>query len=174
MGVLALGVVARPQGVVGELRVHLYNPDSTVLESAGVVHLRADGVLEERRVLAARRVPGKPALVMRLDRCATRAAAEGLRGAELCVPREALPALAEGEHYHVDLVGLEAHTVDGASIGRVVDVVTYPTVHCLVVRTEAGRLEVPMVEPYLVAVDVPAGVVRVSALEGLPVGPEAG
>ena len=57
-------------------------------------------------VLSSRR--GPKALLMRLQGVGSREDAESLRGYTLCVPREALPELEEGEYYHADLIGLDA------------------------------------------------------------------
>src|SRR5687767_1184159 len=103
---VALGVVARPHGVRGELRVHLYNPESDLLLGRSRVMLSHRGETREREILEARR--HGEALLVTLEGVASREAADALRGAELAVPRDELPPLGEGEHYHVDLIGLEA------------------------------------------------------------------
>jgi 16S rRNA processing protein RimM len=58
-------------------------------------------------------------VVARLAGCDDRDAAARLRGAELAVPREALPAAAPGEYYWADLVGLDVVNAGGESLGKV-------------------------------------------------------
>lgn len=48
-----------------------------------------------------------------------RTAAEKLRGTELFIARDVLPAPSENEYYHVDLIGLAAQTPDDGLIGIV-------------------------------------------------------
>ena len=48
-----------------------------------------------------------------------RNAAEALKGTELLVTRDALPAPDEDEFYHADLVGLEARDSEGRVLGKV-------------------------------------------------------
>lgn len=68
--------------------------------------------------------PGAHGEIARFAGISTREAAEALRGAELAVPRSALPPPAPGEVYVADLIGLPA-LVDGRTIGRVVAVENY-------------------------------------------------
>jgi 16S rRNA processing protein RimM len=58
-------------------------------------------------------------VVARLQGIDERTAAGGFLGAEVGVPREALPTPAPGEFYWADLVGLEVATEQGKELGRV-------------------------------------------------------
>ncbi|MDH3624088.1 MAG: ribosome maturation factor RimM [Myxococcales bacterium] len=164
---IELGVIARPHGVDGEVRVHLYNPDSTLLEELTEVFVRAEpgeapslvDVITSRR--------GPKALLIRLAGVESREDAEALRGFTLCIPRGALPDLEEGEYYHADLIGLQAYEGD-RPVGEVVEVLDYPSVECLKVETEAGFLEVPMLPKWLDRVDVDGGKVHLQALDDIP------
>jgi 16S rRNA processing protein RimM len=162
-----IAVVARPHGVRGEVRVSRLNPESTLLYEVDAVILRREG--EERRcvVEGARQGP-KGAVLMRLAGVGDRDAAEALRGTELLVPRSALPPTEEDEWYFVDLIGLEAVDGEGAALGRVVDVLEYPTIDCLAVHDGREVREVPMSEPYLVDVRLEEGRVILSAIDDLP------
>ena len=164
---IELGVVARPQGVKGEIRVHVFNPDSTLLEELAEVFLI--GEEDEEPVLvevrSARR--GPKALLMRLEGVSSREDVEALRGYTLCIPRAALPDLEDGEYYHADLIGLEAFE-GNESIGRVVDVLDYPSAECLKIERPGGFLEVPMLPKWLVRVDVEARKVLLKDLDDIP------
>lgn len=165
---IELGVVARPHGVNGELRVHVFNPDSTLLQEMGEVFLIGGDGEEPALVEVASARLGPKCLLMRLVGVDSREDAEALRGYLLCVPRSALPELEEGEYYHADLVGLEA--VEGSTrIGTVVEVIDYPSVECLKIELEGGFLEVPMLSQWLERVDLEGGKVHLKRLEELPV-----
>ena len=163
---IELGVVARPHGVTGEIRVHVFNPKSTLLQELGEVVLIGNDeepVLVE--VVASR--PGPKALLMRLSGVSSLEEAEALRGFALCVPREALPELEDGEYYHADLVGLEA--VEGSeSIGEVVEAIDYPSIECLKIECPDGFLEVPMLPRWLDRVDIEGGKVHLKDVEDIP------
>ena len=162
-----LGVIARPHGVRGELRVHLFNPDSTLLEELGEVFLKPQGQPPSRVGIAGTR-RGPKALLMRLAGVESREDADALRGSILCVPRAALPELEEGEFYLADLIGLVAYE-GSRPIGSVVEVLDYPSVECLRVQIETGYLEVPMLPRWLERIDLADGKVYLKDLEDIPV-----
>ena len=59
------------------------------------------------------------AFAARLTGVATREAAEALKGTRLYAPRDRLPALADDEFYHADLIGLAVVDTGGAPLGTV-------------------------------------------------------
>lgn len=164
---IELGVVARPHGVTGELRIHVFNPESTLLQELGEVFLLGADDEEPALVEILSTRPGPKCLLMHLAGVRSRDDAEALRGYLLCVPRGALPPLEEGEFYHADLIGLEA--VEGAEpIGKVIDVIDYPSVECLKVEVAGGFLEVPMLPQWLERVAVEEGKVYLKELDEIP------
>lgn len=158
---VVLGVVTRPHGVRGEVRVHRFHAGSTLLLEVERVLLRPKdgGVEREVRVRSSKR--SGDADVLLFEGCAGPEDAEALRGAELAVPRAWLPEPAEDEHYHVDLVGLRV-VEDGTALGEVLEVIAYPSVDALRVRTERGTIEIPILEPYVVAIDAEGGAIEVA------------
>lgn len=171
---IPLGLVGAPHGVHGELRVRLFNPSSEALERRGLeVVLRARGSQAEAayRVTDAKR-SGADYVLLALEGVADRDAAVALRGAELCVPRDALPPAADGELYLVDLVGLQAQRPDGTQVGPVRSVHEYPASQVLVVEVEGGTLEIPLAAPYFVEARIADGLVIVDALKDLDLVPQ--
>lgn len=164
---IALGRVERAVGLRGELRIRLYNAESRTLAAGKTIELRASDAEPGARSVSAhieaiRYV--KDAAVIAVEGVDSRDAAEALRGLEVCVARDALPALDEGEHYHVDLVGLDVHDGSGARIGAVTAVIAYPSVDALVVRTADDRsLELPIVPDVVLDVSMSNRVVTVDA-----------
>jgi 16S rRNA processing protein RimM len=164
---IELGVIARPQGVKGEIRVHVFNPDSTLLEQMAEVFLIGEEDEEPALVEVQSSRRGPKALLMRLEGVSTREDADALRGYKLCIPRAALPELEEGEYYHADLIGLEAFDGD-EPIGKVIDVIDYPSAECLKVERPGGFIEVPMLPQWLDRIDLEAGKVHLKALDDIP------
>ncbi|MDG6095125.1 ribosome maturation factor RimM [Acetobacter sp. AN02] len=117
---IRVGVIGKPHGVRGLVRVHAETADPASLEEYGVLrddrgeswtlHWRGAGVAELRDA------SGRPV--------ADRTAAEFLVNRVLSVPRETLPETEEDEFYHTDLVGLMACESD-AEVGRIVAVHDY-------------------------------------------------
>jgi 16S rRNA processing protein RimM len=161
-----LAAVARAHGLRGELSLKPFNPDSDLLSEIDAVVLKLpSGETRRFAVDGARGHAGQ--LILGLEGVRDRDAAEALRGALVCVPRSALPEPAEDEYYLVDLVGLEARDAAGARVGRVEDILQYPSVACLLVRGDAGSWEVPDTERYLIEVAVEQGYVVVDHLDEL-------
>lgn len=158
--------VARPHGLHGELRLKVYNPDSTLLEQRPPVWLRRGGGALERGALETVR-RGSGGLLVRLPGIDDRAAAAELRGVQICVERQALPATEPDEYYVCDLEGCTA-TLDGRPIGTVVDVRSYPTCDVLVLRRlEGGELEVPMHVQFVADVRPDERRVELRTIDGL-------
>ena len=160
-----LGVITRPHGVRGEVRVHPWNPDSTLLAELESVLLLEETGPRRVRVESARKMP--KVFVLTLEGVRGVEAAEALRGVHIGVPRDELPELEEDEVYLVDLVGL-AVTQGGRRIGEVVEVLEYPSIECLRVECEDGFREIPLNRPWVEDVDLEAGEVRVGDLDDVP------
>lgn len=161
-----MGRVVRAHGLLGELEVR---PDWAgsrgLLEATEVLLEAADGQRRVFEVSRARQTP-KGTLLL-LAGVGDRDAAEALRGQVVSVPRAALPALADGEFYLCDLVGLSVFSGE-TCIGEVVEVQMYPSVDAIVIETPAGeRLEQPLLDQWLERVDVPGGRIALASREGL-------
>lgn len=167
MSWIELGVIARPHGVRGEMRVHVFNPESTLLEELAEAFLLGEEGEEPSLVEVESTRRGPKALLMRLAGVDSREEAERLRGYRLCVPRGALPELEEGEYYHADLIGLEAFE-GSESLGSVVEVIDYPSAECLKIKRPGGYIEVPMLPQWLERVDFEAGTVHLKGLSDIP------
>jgi 16S rRNA processing protein RimM len=158
--------------VHGELRLRIFNEQSDLLLRRPPIRLRMpDGAERDAKIEAAR--PTNKALLVRLAGVDDRDAAEALRGAAVCVPRDLFPPAEEGEFYACDLEGAEVVTASGEPIGRVQALASYPTCDALVVALRVPRaggqhtLEIPLVDTYVTSVDVERRTVTVATLEGL-------
>jgi 16S rRNA processing protein RimM len=168
-----VGLVARPHGVRGEVRVTLHNKDSEVLFRVDEVRLRlADGDEHEVSVDAVR--PADQAVLMKLHSVDDRDRADEVRGARIFVRRSDFAPLAPGEFYACDVEG--ARVVVGSAEaganteGIVKELVNYPSVDVLVVDVDGARYEVPLVDAYVENVDAEARLVTLKTLEGLEPG----
>jgi 16S rRNA processing protein RimM len=167
-----LGVIIGAHGVRGDLRVKPYNPSSDLLLSVPHAFLRPAGAAGAEREVALLDVRRHgQTLLLALAECRDRDAAQALRGAELCVPREHLPELSEDEHYLVDLIGLQARRPDGESLGEIIDAFEYPASQALRIAVKDGTLEVPLTAPYVVEIRLDERAVIVDHVEDLELEP---
>lgn len=157
-GIVAMGRVSGPYGVRGMVRVQPWSDDPLALTRHASWWLRPKqaSLWESRRVSEARAHGG--ALIAALEDVVTRDDAEALRGAEVGISRDALPALAEHELYWADLEGLAVVNRDGVRLGAVDRVIDNGAHAILRVRDDAGgeRL-IPWVPIYVDNVDVAGG-----------------
>ncbi|MCA9632080.1 MAG: 16S rRNA processing protein RimM [Myxococcales bacterium] len=161
---IGLGKITRPHGIRGEVRVQPYWVEGDTLETADELWLRTKSDLTRVEVRGVRRA--NKALLMDLG-CDDRNAAELLRGAEVCVPRQALPALEPGEYYLVDLLGASVECA-GETVGEVIELRTHPSVDAVVIRTASGKLrEQVLAEPWVAKVDAAGKRLVLSSLDGL-------
>lgn len=163
-----LAAVVRAHGLRGELVLKPFNPESELWGELEQVTLKPQA--GEPRAYVVRGVRGHSGhIIVALDGVADRTAAENLRGSLVCVPRSALPEPEEGEVYLVDLLGLEVRDAAGKVIGRVEDIIEYPSVSCLLVEGEQGAWEVPDLERYVTEVDLEGRYVVVDHLDELEI-----
>ncbi len=135
---MVLAAIIGAHGIAGEVRLKLFGEGV-----AGMKPHRAfnNGALTVEKL----RDDGKGGAIARFAEIADRTAAEKARGTELSVAREALPALAEGEYYYADLIGLRAVSSDGEDLGVCVAVENYGAGDVLEIeRSDGKRFMVPM------------------------------
>lgn len=132
-------------GVRGEVKLEsLTEPEGNLLRYQPWI-LR-DALGREREITGARARPGGKGLIGTLPGVDDRDVAEALRGAELFVPRSALPPPRDGEFYWVDLEGLRVSNLDGVDFGTATRVFSNGANDVLVVRGDRERM-IPWVRP---------------------------
>ena len=127
---VTLAVITGAHGVTGEVRLKLFTADLSGYRSFN------GGTLTMKSLRNG---------IARFAEVPDRNAAERLRGTELTVPRSALPPLAEGEYYHVDLLGLACVSTTGEALGRVVAIDDFGAGDVIEIeRPDGKRFMVPM------------------------------
>jgi 16S rRNA processing protein RimM len=162
---IALGRFGRPHGVRGALWLWPHNESSDLLKAGRILQVGAGP--EDLRAFEVEEVRREPSgWVVRLKGVTTREAAGSLNGMVWYEARENFPAPAEGEYYHVDLLGMVARDESGAELGQVADVWAMPASDVLVIRG-VRELLVPFVETYIGRVDAEARVIHLTNTSGL-------
>jgi 16S rRNA processing protein RimM len=151
---ILLGRVIGAFGVRGELKLLSFTDPADTILRYQPWQLRQDGV--EREVVGASGRMSAKGLTVRLHGVDDRDAAQALAGAEVWVPRSRLPAAKPGEHYWVDLEGLEVVNREGIVLGRVSHLFETAANQVLVVGGERERL-IPYLDDFVLGVDFDAG-----------------
>jgi 16S rRNA processing protein RimM len=163
---VVVGELAGAHGIRGEARLRPFNPDSSVIgEVSHVVLVPAHGPWEPTRIERAR--PHGPGWLVSLSEVKTPEAARALTGRQVAVRERDLPALAGGQYYCYELIGLEVVDVSGERIGTVRDVLASGGNDLLVVSAGEKERLVPMVDRMVTAVDLARRLIVVDPVPGL-------
>ena len=148
---IALGEIVNTHATHGELRVRLFNPDSTVLTRGSTVVLRRDGEQQQRRIVTLR--PHKHFLLLTFEGCDSMNAAQTLIGCEVCVREDELPPAGPDEVYHYQLLGMTVVTTGGTEIGVVTEVIPIGSSDVCVVRAGTQEHLIPLIADVVRHVD---------------------
>lgn len=96
-----------------------------------------------------------------------RTSAARLRGLDLVVDRELLPVLPEGEYYYDEIVGLEARSTAGETLGVVVGIFETGSNDVYVVQGRQRQLLIPAIRDVIIKIDLAAGLLLVEPMDGL-------
>ena len=151
---LLLGRIVGAHGIRGEVLIHAYTSAPKDIGAYGP--LTDAGAKRSFEIAIVRTTPR--GVVARIAGIADRNAAEALKGVELYVGRDRLPAAEEGEFYHADLIGLAAVDPVGKAIGEIVAVQNYGAGDLLEIRL-AGSAKtelIPFTETAVPQIDIAA------------------
>lgn len=159
-GIVVMGQVLAPYGVRGWLKIRPFTGDPEALLAHAVWWVRPPRGSAWREMT---RLGGRlhsNTVVAELAGVDSREAALALRGADIGVPRTALPPAEEDEIYLSDLCGLEVVNREGVVFGRVIAVQEFGAHPVLRVGPAAGltgreRL-IPFVPAHVDRVDLDA------------------
>ena len=163
---LLVGRVARAHGNKGQVIV---NPETDFpaerFAEGNVLVVEQAGRQVERRIASVRFQQGRT--IIALDGIATMDDAEALAGAELKLPAAELGPLPAQTYYRHDLVGCEVRTTGGQVVGKVTEVEGTLERSLLVIATKRGEVMIPMVDTFMIRVDVANREIVVAPPEGL-------
>lgn len=151
---MTIGVIERPFGVRGELRVRSLSDVPGRFEGLTCVMLEApSGVVQEATVRSVRAMHG--AYVLGMDVCSTPEDAARFRGWLVKIPKGSAPPLPSGQYYEYELIGLSVRDEAGRLLGTVSEVLEAPANHVFVVRGGQGEVLIPATKDAVASVDVP-------------------
>ena len=131
-----LGRITGTHGLKGEVKIATYTGEPGDIAAYGAL-ASAEGRCFH--ISAIRSVKGGTVIAV-LSGVTNRDEAEKLKGTELYVSRAALPPPGDDdEYYHSDLIGLNAVSPDGETIGKIIGVHNFGAGDLLEVRFEGQR-----------------------------------
>lgn len=149
---MVMGTVASPHGIRGWVRIRTDTQDPAALLRYDVWWIRPPrgGKWVARSLVAGRAHGG--ALVVQLEGVADRDAALALKGCDVGVPREAMPAPAADEIYWTDLAGMAVVNRSGVLLGTLAGLVEHGAHPLLRVTRREGESGPERLIPYVPAI----------------------
>lgn len=158
---IVLGKVSSVYGVKGWVKVFSYTEPMDRILEYGNWTLRQGDKLSEVEVDKGRS-HGK-GMVAHIKGVDDREVAKLLNGAEICVPKDRLPELEEGEYYWYELEGLTVVTTENIVLGKVEYMMAAgPGNDVIVIKGDANSIDkrerlVPYVDQYVLEIDLAKG-----------------
>jgi 16S rRNA processing protein RimM len=160
-GFTAVGRVARPHGLRGELRVAAFSPEAPNLRAGR--HLWLGG--NEVTLTASRRATDSWIVVV--AGISSRSAAERFAGHLFEAPDGEVARESDDSYFVHELIGLRVITDTGEELGEVVEVLQPGANDVYVVRGPRGEVLLPAVAEVVSRIDLPVGVMTITPLPGL-------
>ncbi|MEQ9695342.1 ribosome maturation factor RimM [Shimia sp. SDUM112013] len=162
---VCVGAIAGAYGVRGEVRLKSFTTEAESI--ADYAPLSTEDGSRQFDVTLTRTI--KNGLAARLSGVATKEEADALKGVQLYVPRDRLPALEDDEYYYADLVGLEVRDTGGTTLGHVKSVQNHGATDLLEVHGPGLKATVllPFTHEVVPTVDIAGGRIIADPPEGL-------
>lgn len=163
---VAVGVLSRPHGIKGEIRLIRYTDSIDVF--LGEVFLQKSNSLPKKAEIISSRIHQGVALV-RFKGFSDRSAVEVLRGQTLLVSRSLLPEIESNESYLYDLLGFSV-VLDNTdeAIGRL-EYVLFPGGQELwsIITPEGKEVFLPAIPEFVLEIDTNSQLIRINPPKGL-------
>lgn len=145
---LKIGLIVKPQGIRGELKVQPLTDDISRFNNLKEV------IIDDKNYRVLNTVIGGGAVFVSLSGIADRNAAETFRGKFLRVTRENAVPLEEGRYFIVDIIGCKVITDGGLEVGEITEVTSART-DIFTVKCNDGRImRFPFLNDLTLSVDV--------------------
>jgi len=163
---ILLGKVSGTHGIRGELKISCYSGEFDTLLGLHSLLLRGvGGDLVEVELASARIHSGKA--IVKLKRVESINDVAHLTGREVVVDRSQLPQAEADEYYWHDLIGLRVLLEDGSELGTLSDIFATGSNDVYVVKSKNREYLIPATEDVVQDIDLTAGVMTITPLEGL-------
>lgn len=159
-----IAVILRPHGLKGEVRLRPETDSIETLMGAKRVFLGLEG---KRTVKVEKTRLYKESPFMKLEGIDDIDSAENLRNIEVCLPREELTPLEEGEYFLHDLVGLSVFDHGGTLLGKVEGIMDTGSSPVLLCNGDKGEFLIPFSADAVGEVDLEGKILHLLDLPGL-------
>ena len=145
---LKIGLIVKPQGIKGEVKVQPLTDDINRFKNLKEV------IIDDKTYRVLKAVVGGDTVFLSLAGIHDRNTAETFRGKFLCVTRENALPLEEGRYFIVDIIGCNIVTEQGQTIGEVTDIFSARTDVFTVKCTDNRIMRFPFLNAVVKKVDI--------------------
>ncbi|MBO5068645.1 MAG: 16S rRNA processing protein RimM [Clostridia bacterium] len=145
---LKIGVIVKPQGIKGEVKVQPFTDDINRFKKLKEV------IIEDKTYKVLNAVVGGGSVFLSLSGIPDRNTAETFRGKFLYVTRENAVPLEQGRYFIVDIIGCALKTDLGETVGEIIDVFSARTDVFTVKCVDGKIMRFPFLKDMIVNVDV--------------------
>jgi 16S rRNA processing protein RimM len=162
---IPIGKIVAPHSLDGWVRCHPFNPETTALASAREIYLQRDGQSLPCEIEASK--SQKNRLLVKLRGTDRIEDAQRWIGFTLCVREHDLDALAPGQYYHYQAIGLEVYDLSGRRIGTITQIMCISGRDLYLVRGATKEHLIPAVKDIIEKVDFTTGKMIINPPQGL-------
>ncbi len=152
MDFVRIGIIAKPQGIRGEVKINSLTERLERFLDLKEIYLEDKGEYLHFNVKGTR-LAGECAFLF-LEKIYSRTDAELIRGKYVCVKREDAIELPEGRYFIFDIIGCDCVTQEGKTLGKIVDVLQPGANDVYVVKAPKGEILIPAVKAFILDIDV--------------------
>lgn len=152
MDYIRIGIVAKPQGIRGEIKVNNLSDYLERFLELEYIFVEDKGNYIRYNVKGTRL--GDECAFLFLEKIYDRDAAEALRNKYICVDREHAIKLPEGRYFIFDLIGCTVITDDGKELGKVDEVMQPGANDVYVVKNDKDEILIPAVKSFVLDIDI--------------------
>jgi len=162
-----IGIITKPQGVQGELRVLPTTDDPSRFSLLSEVFVKLPGGLQVTYKIKSARMH-KNFVLLRFDGVTDRNAAEKLLRGTLHIPPEQALPLASDEYFVRDLIGLKVQTEYGVYLGTIKDVFPTGANDVYTIEDAEGKtFLIPAIKDVVLNVSLADGMMTIRLMYGL-------
>jgi 16S rRNA processing protein RimM len=160
---IALGLIQKPRGLMGELLVKPYQANSKSFRRGLPVVIKTSKTSFHTKIESVNNSSGR--FWLRLENVNDRDTAQLYAGGEILCEFAELPKTNSDEYYVFDLIGLKIVDSQEKEFGVVKDVLTMPANDVLAVETDNGEILIPFIKSAIKSVKTDKGRIEINNID---------
>ena len=161
----AIGLVRKPHGIKGGLKVTLYSIDLETLRNLEQLFVNTG---DEWKQLTLKNSQGYDDFsILTFNEIPDRTEADQYRDLEVFTLRDDLPVLGDDEFYSDDLIDCEVVNENNEDLGQVVEILSPGAHEVLLIKKGDSELLVPLVDEWVAEIDIQNRRIQINSAEEL-------